>query len=176
LAPALKKYGYKNFFAVESRITADGTPWIIDPCCRQGSPPSEMLLNLYTNLPDIFWYGAEGECIDPVPAGEWGAELMLHSAWAENEWQPVQFPDGDRDAVKLRNCTRIDGEYNVMPGTVGTTEVGAVVAVGDTMDEAVKRCCDVAERVQGYYLDVEPEALEKASGQIAELKGSGVTL
>ena len=176
MAPTLKEYGYKNFFAVEARITADGTPWIIDPCCRQGSPPSEMLLEMYTNLADIFWYGAEGECIDPVPAGEWGAELMLHSTWAENEWLPIQFPDEDRAAVKLRNCTRINGEYNVMPGTVGTSEVGAVVAVGNSMQQAIKRCCEVAERVQGYYLDVEPEALTKASEQFAELKRFGVTL
>jgi hypothetical protein len=101
---------------------------------------------------------------------------MLHSTWAEQEWLPIQFPDEDRAAVKLRNCTRINGEYNVMPGTVGTSEVGAVVAVGNSMQQAIKRCCEVAERVQGYYLDVEPEALTKASEQFAELKKFGVTL
>jgi hypothetical protein len=175
-APALEAFQYRNFFAVESRFTKDGTAWIVDPCCRQGSPPSEMLLEMYSNLDDIFWEGAEGRCIDPVPAGKCGAELILYSDWAEQEWQTIQFPAKIRNQVKLRNCCMVNGRYYVIPQVGKQTQIGAVVGIGDTLDAARKSCIEAADQIKGDKLDKSTVALQEAEEQIARLKEFGITL
>ena len=174
LAPTLKEFKYRNFFAVEARITQDGKPLVIDPCCRAGSPPSELLQLMYTNLPDIFWYGAEGTCIDPVPADKWGAELLIHSSWADKNWQAVQFPPEIRDNVKFRNLAIINGEYYVVPQSVGLPEIGAVVAVGPTLEEAVETCKEYSKHVKGYFIDMFADSLDEAQDEIEKLKKFGI--
>lgn len=177
MAPALREFSYRNFFCVENRITEDGKAWMLDPCCRFGSPPSELLQMLYSNLAEIMWEGGGGKCIDPVPAGKWGAELVIHSSWAEKEWQAVQFPPELRDHFKFRNFViDEDGEYHIMPQSVQMTDVGAVVAVGDTMKEACDRVKEIAKEIQGMGLETEPHALDSAGEEIEKLKSFGVTL
>lgn len=176
MAPALKEFGYKNFFTIEARITKDGTPWVIDPCCRFGSPPGELVQLMYTNLADIFWHGAEGELIDPVPAGEWGAELLIHSSWADKNWLAVHFPESIRDSIKFRNFTIIDGEYYIVPQSVGLSEIGAIVAVGKTSEEVSDKVQKLAAQVEGYVLDVFPDSLQEADKEIAKLKEYGIEL
>jgi hypothetical protein len=60
LKPALKRYGYRGFISTEVRCTKDGKAYLIDPCCRLGSPPSELYQNLIANIAEVMWYGAEG--------------------------------------------------------------------------------------------------------------------
>lgn len=169
-APLLRQYQYRNFWSAEARITRDGVPYVIDPCCRAGSPPSELAMMMYTNLPEIFWYGAEGECVDPVPAAEWGAEIMLVSAWANHNWQALDFPPEIRDNVKLHFPVVIDGKYYTTPQGYDTPTIGAVVAVGDTMQTAIDRAKALVEQVKGYYVEAAPEALDTAVEEAAKLR------
>jgi hypothetical protein len=60
LSPALKKYGYRGFISTEVRVTKDGKAYLIDPCCRAGSPPNELYQLMISNMADVIWYGAEG--------------------------------------------------------------------------------------------------------------------
>lgn len=176
LSETMRKFQYRNFFAAEARITADGTPWVIDPCCRQGSPPSELLQLLYSNFSDILWHGAEGVCVDPKPAGLWGAELLIHSAWADKNWQAVSFPKEFRDNIRFRNLTVLDGKYYIIPQAVGLPEIGAVSAVGATPHEAINRCKEIAGKIEGYFIEVYAEALDEAFEEMAKLKKFGITL
>lgn len=176
ISPTLKEYGYKNFFCCEMRITEDGTPWIIDPMTRFGSPPSELVLNMYTNLADILWYGAEGECIAPIPEDKYGVELLIHSSWADKNWQAVEFPPELRENIKLRNLCVIEGKYYVVPQSVGLPEIGAVVATGATIEEASKKVKEYAEKIEGYGVDTYPDSLDKANEQIQKLKKFGIEL
>lgn len=173
LAPALKQYGYRNFFAVETRITKDGKAYVIDPACRFGSPPSEMLQVMYSNLSEIIWEGAHGNLVDPVPAGKWGAELMIHSSWSTDHWLEIQVPEDVRPFVKLRNLTVIDGRYFIVPGGAG---VGAVVAVGDTMQDAMDKCKEYAGQVEGYNLDIETDCFDKIKEVVSKLPEYGLKL
>jgi hypothetical protein len=173
IAPTLKSYGYRNFFAMEARITADGTPWIIDPCMRFGSPPSEMLQVMYSNLAEIFWEGSAGNLVEPVPAGEWGAELVLHATWAEENWLEVQSPKDLEPFVKLRNLTIVDGHKYIVPSGTG---IGAVVAVAETQQKAIDLCIERADKIEAYTLEYAKEAFQEIDEQAKLMKKyTGVT-
>lgn len=176
VAPTLKEYGYKNFFCCEMRITKDGTPWVIDPMCRFGSPPGELVQNMYSNLAEILWYGAEGVLVEPKAAAKFGAEVLIHSSWADKNWQPIEFPMELRDQYKFRNLTIIDGKYYVAPQGVGLPEIGAVVAQGDTKEEAIKKCKEYCEQIEGYYIECYPDSLDDATEEEAKLKEFGIEI
>lgn len=175
-APVLQGYQYRNFWAAEARVQRDGTPWVIDPCCRAGSPPSELQLVMYKNLADIFWFGAEGQVIDPIPAAEWGAEIMLISSWANNNWQAVEFPASIRENVKLHFPVVIDGKYYTTPQGFDLPCIGAAVGIGDTMQIAMNRARKVAEQVKGYFVDCDLDVFVRAKEEINQLNEFGFEL
>ena len=89
----------------------DRTSYMNDFCARLGSPPSELYINMFANLPDILWYGAEGKLIDPEWTAQWGAEVIIDSSWHDDKyWQHIQFPEKIRDNVKLHQFTVIEDE------------------------------------------------------------------
>lgn len=170
LSSTLKDYEYRGFLSTEIRVTEDGKKaYVIDPCARMGSPPGELFQLMITNWPDVLWQGAEGTIVEPKFAAKWGAELLLISEWADKNWQAVEFPRSLRDQVKLRNLTVIDGKHYVTPGSVGHSEIGAVVALGDTMQQAIDECRRVAERVEGHYLEALPGSLDEAKDAFDKL-------
>ena len=175
IAPTMKKYQYRNFYSTELRITKDKTPYMIDLCTRCGSPPTEVALETYKNLPDIMWYGAEGECITPESEFEWGAEILIESAWADSKWQAIQFPPKIRDNVKMRNLTFLNNEYYVVPQSHGITEIGAVVAVGHSMDDVIEQAKELCEQVKGYFTESFPASLDTAVDELDKLKSFGVS-
>src|SRR5579885_836072 len=170
LSPALRDYQYRGFISTEVRATTDKA-YLIDPCCRLGSPPGEMLNVLVTNWPDILWEGAEGTLVEPQCAGKFGAELLIHSAWADKNWQAIEFPKAIRDFVKLRNLTIINGRYYVVPQAVGLPEIGAVVAVADTLDGAIRKVKKYAEQVEGYFVTTMQDAMDAAVDENDKLRG-----
>lgn len=176
LAPALKRYGYRGFISTEVRCTKDGKAYLIDPCCRAGSPPNELYQLLMTNMAEVIWYGAEGIVIEPEFQAKWGAEVLLISEWADQNWMHVSFPDEVRENVKLRNFCMIEGEYYVIPQWTGCAEIGAVVAMGNTPDEAIKECKRICELVEGHLLDKPVDALDIAREQLEQVLGPEKTL
>jgi len=162
MKPFLKEVGYRGFLSTEVRITQDHTPYMIDACARCGSPPNELYQELFTNLGEIIYFGAMGKLVDPKPKAEWGAEILIHSSWADKNWQPVAFPKEMREFIKLRNCACINGIYYAIPQTVGLPEIGAAVGYGSSMDAAIKMAKEVAETVEGYYIEAQDDALDDA--------------
>lgn len=171
LSPALKRYGYRGFISTEVRCTKDGKAYLIDPCCRAGSPPNELYQVMMENLAEAIWYGAQGTVIEPEFKAKWGAEVLLISEWADENWMHVSFPDKIREFVKLRNFCVIDGEYYVIPQWTGCAEIGAVVALGDTPDQAIENCKKIAEQVEGHLLDKPVDALDVAREQLEKVLG-----
>lgn len=171
LAGTLKDYTYRGFISTEIRATPDGKAYLIDPCARCGSPPSELYQVMISNIADVMWEGAGGVVIEPELIKPFGAELLLISEWADKNWQHVEFPKSIREHVKLRNLMVIEGEYYVAPQSNGTTAVGAVVAMGDTQEEAIAECKRLAEMVEGYSIEKPVAALDKAGEQLTEFLG-----
>lgn len=176
IAPTLADYGYRGFISSEVRISKDKKPYMLDSCARAASPPSELYQLMYTNLADIIWYGSKGILIDPVVEHKYGAEAMIHSAWADKNWQAISFPEKYRDNIKLRNACVINGKYYCAPQSVGLAEIGAVVAVGDTLKEAIEECKKIAETISGHYIEVKTESFDRALEEFKKLESFGIKI
>lgn len=175
MAPHFATYGYRGFLSNEIRIGKDKVPYMIDATCRAPCPPSELWQELYTNLAEILWKGADGVCVDPVAAGKWGVEVILKSAWAEANWQPVRYPEKYARQIKLFNSAMVDGVRYVIPQGDDMTEIGAVVGWGDTLEEAVEMAKEAGEAIEGYGIKCGMGPIEKANEQMAELQKLGVS-
>jgi predicted RNase H-like HicB family nuclease len=176
MVPVFEAYGYRGFFSTEIRIGADHKPYMIDFCARAPSPPNELYQEQYKNLAECIWAGANGEVIDPEPVAKYGAEIMLHSSFADKNWQPVRFPDEIRDFVKLRNIFKDERGYFVVPQATGLPEIGAVVGLGDTLEEAFDHALENAELVEGYYLEGKTGAIEQVKEQIEKMDKLGLSV
>jgi hypothetical protein len=176
IAPTLQQYKYRNFFSTENRVKKDKTSYMNDFCARMGSPPSELYLYMLKNLPDIVWYGAEGELVNPIYSKPFGAEVLIQSAWADKNWQAVEFPKEIDDNVKLRNLSVIKDKYYAMPQAVSIPEIGAVVADGNTIEEAIKKVKEYCDQVEGYYLEMFCDSLDKAQEELEHLREFGIDL
>jgi predicted RNase H-like HicB family nuclease len=169
MVPVFEAYGYRGFFSTEIRIGADHEPYMIDFCARAPSPPNELYQEQYKNLADCIWAGANGIVIDPEPVAKYGAEIMLHSSFADKNWQPLRFPEEIRDYVKLRNIYKDDRGYFVVPQSCGLPEIGAVVGLGNTLEEAFDHALENVELVEGYYLEGKTGAIEQVREQIEKM-------
>lgn len=171
LKPALKRYGYRGLISTEIRVTPDGKAYLIDPCARAGSPPNEVYQMQIANLPEIVWEGSEGTLIEPDFVSEWSAMLLLTSEVAMDDWVSVGFPPELRDHVKLRNLAVVEGKHYYVPDKSACSAMGAVVALGETPQQAIDRCKEIAEEVQGDGIDVACDALDKAYEDLIALLG-----
>lgn len=160
ISDTLREYKYRNFFSTEIRVGSDKIPYMIDACCRQGSPPNEIYQTMIDNLGEIMWYGAEGILIEPEFNSKYGIEVMIHSDWADSHWQAIHVDPKIRKWVKLRNLTKINDTYYVVPHEQGLPEIGAVVATGDTMEECIKKVKKYCEMIEGYRIDIKTGSIE----------------
>ena len=170
MSPTLKRYGYRSFYSPEHRIGKEQIAYMIDLCARVPSPPGELYQVYYTNLAEIIWEGANGNCIDPAPIAKWAAEIVIHSPWATKNWQPIGFPNEYEEYIKFRNAVRIDGKTYVMPQMGEVPEIGGICGYGDTMEEAINMTNEISESIKGYFLEIPNDALNKAQEEIDKAK------
>lgn len=176
IKPALERFGYKGFMSTEIRVTKDKPPYMVDFCARAGSPPNELYQLMYKNLAEIIWYGANGIIIDPVTTKKYGVEALIHSSWADANWQAITFPREYRDNIKLRNACKIDGFYYAVPQQVGLPEIGAVVTEADSIEEAVEMARVIADSIKGHYIEVKLDSIDVALEQFKKLEEFGVKI
>src|SRR5271155_4388961 len=146
IVPALEKFKYRSFFSTEQRVNKQKS-YMNDFCARLGSPPSELYIIMYKNISDIIWKAAEGVLVDPEVDEPFGAELLIKSLHADTNWMEIKFPKELKSFVKLRNCCIIKGKYYMVPRKGEIHEIGAIVASGKTLDEAIKKVKEYASKV-----------------------------
>lgn len=174
-APLLRQYGCRGSISNEIRIGKDLDPYMVDATIRAPCPPSELWQEMFTNLAEIMWEGAAGKLVEPIPAGKWGCEIILKSAWAENNWQAVSYPEEFANQIKLFNSVMIDGKRFVVPQDDDMPEIGAVVGWGDTMEEAMEHAKKAGEAIEGHGIKFAMGAAEQAKEQIEELEELGIS-
>lgn len=176
MAPVLGKYQYRNFWSTEIRVAKDGTPYFIDPTCRQPSPVGESEHELWDNLGQVMWSGAEGVVIDPEPAARYAVQAMIYGERSDEEWTPIEFPESIRQWVKLYYHRIIDGHDFVMPQTTKMNECGAVVGIGDTIEDAEADCKKRAKQITGSGICVHTEAIADAKKEFDEMAKHGMNV
>lgn len=177
LSPYFKEKNYRGFYSSELRITEDEKAYLIDPCARAASPPHEIYMEIFDNWAEIFWKGANGELAVPNPVKKYGSCAMIHSSWASKNWLPLRFPEEVRPWVKLRNHCRIDGvDYFVPQPDSELPEIGAVVGLGDSREEAEEALRHNAEMIKAYDVDVKLGSWDEVNDEIEEARKFGITI
>ena len=131
-------------------------------------------MELFENWAEIVWEGAAGRLVQPEPKAKYGVEIMIHSQWADRNWQAVEFPDELKQWVKLRNVCRLGSNYYAVPQTVGLPEIGAVVAVGDSLAQTTRTAIERCQQVKGYYIDCKVYGLDKTLKDIKAAQQQGI--
>lgn len=174
LAPLLDRYGCRGFLSTEIRVGADEIPIPIDLTLRCPSPPSESEQEWIANWGLIMWHGAEGTMVRPEPVAKYAVQACIYSDFADDNWLPVTFSEELAPWVKLFFHSKINGKDRVMPQTCEFNEVGWVVGIGDTMDEAIAACQEHAEALDGYRLEVKTDAIQNLLDEIKKGEELGV--
>lgn len=161
LSPVLESYGYRGFFSTEIR-----GKYLLEPTCRQPSPAGECEQEIYANLAHMIWGAAEGEVIEPVPAAKYCAQVILTSGEMDDATPlPIDIPEDRRQWVKLYNSSMgEDGQEWVSPTPTRMSEIGSVVGIGNTPEQAIN---NLEKNCDGYAswamkLEVDLEALHVA--------------
>ena len=164
-SPIFKEAGYYGNYSTEVRIAKNGDPYFIDPTCRVPSPPGELMCEIYENWAEATWEIAQG--IVPIlkPVAKFGAVIIMTSEWHNEHELCVQFPSKIAKYVKLKNHTRRGNSYYCIPNGNGGF-FGAVIGMGDTLDEAIKMCLDNAELVEADEFNFDPSIFDAAKEQI----------
>jgi hypothetical protein len=180
-APVLAEHGYRNFFSTEVRITKEGA-FFIDPTLRAGSPPSQLQTELFANLGELIWAGANGECVDPVPTAEFGVQALLTVKGDRTCWTAVVIPEKLRQWVKCGGACQIDDRLCQPPDECRGNDIGWLVAIGDTIEKAIEAlkehaadlpdgvCCDCAPLAEllNTVESAEEEGMEFTSQHVPE--------
>ena len=172
----LGERNYTNFISAEIRITEDNEAYFTDPTCRFPLPATGAQLVLYGNVPEIIWYGANGECIDPEPVNNFAVECMIDHTGDDQGWRILRVKDEFRDYVKLTNFTQFGHElYGFPPLPHSCDSVGSLVGDGKTIEEAIEAVKDRCDECFGDQpVNIQVEALASGLTQIQEAKGQGV--
>jgi hypothetical protein len=152
LSPTLEKYQYRNVISLESRMD-EKTTYLADPCCRFGSPPSELQLNMIKNLAEIMWEGADGKLVEPEFAAKYGAQFIIESKWSITNPLLVEFPKKYREQIKLRYATMFGDQLWIMPQNSDTPSFGSIVTTGDSMDECFDVAKEIAHEIKGIGIE-----------------------
>ena len=174
MAKYLKELHCRGPISNEIRIGKKHLPHMIDATLRLPAPPNELYQEMIKNLASIVWNGANGIVEEPDWIAPFGAQAIGFSNWADQNCQIVDFPAKLRNHVKLHNGAKINGSYVVIPMPFELSEVCAVVAWGDTMDDAIEKCKDICDEVTGFGLSFPTEKFASATEEIEKLDKIGL--
>jgi hypothetical protein len=176
LVPYLTKYQYRNFFSTEVRVGKDNKGYPIDLTCRLPIPPGNVYCDMFKNISEIIYEGAQGKLIEPESKSKFGVEVIINDEFAEENWVPVEFSKKYADNIKLRNVTYIDDCYVTIPQYVKTSDMGSIVCTGNSIDECVEKIEEMADDTKAFGIDIAKGSLDKANEEIEKLKKMGYDL
>lgn len=173
LSPTLEKYEYRNVISLESRMD-ETTAYLADPCCRFGSPPSELQLNLITNLAEIMWEGADGKLVEPKYAGKYGAQFVVESKWSITNPLLVEFPAKFREQIKFRYATMFGDQLWILPQSNDTPSFGSIVTCGNSLDDCFEEAKEIAHEIKGIGVEALVGSVDGLTANLEQLKLWGV--
>jgi hypothetical protein len=173
LASTLGKYDYRCVLSLECRMGAKET-YLCDPCCRGGSPPFELQLNMIENLAEIVWAGADGEMVQPKFAARYGAQFIVESKWVVNNPLLVEFPAKYREQIKFRYATMFGKELWIMPQRNDTPGFASIVVTGDSLDACFDEAREISDQIKGCQVECCIGSVGGLKENLAQFKKLGV--
>ena len=162
----------KSIYSSEVRFNGKDS-YLLDPTIRFPNPPFQAHLELWKNLPEILWGLSQGQIIKPIPTALYVAIVIIYSDFATYNQVSIRIPKGKERWVKLMNYYIVDGEPVVLP-IYGLSEIGAVVGIGMTKDEAINNCKKNAEGIEGDSLDIDVDVFNEADKTLKEMEKYGL--
>ena len=179
LSPILKNCGARCNFSTEVRIGKDHIPYPVDYTARMAAPPGEIMMELYTNLAEIYWKGANGIMVDPIPSGLFACEVIIQSENMGSAMpQQIDIPKELDKFVKLHNACKMDGSYYITPiNGCRFSQIGGIVGIGNTMEEAHKKAAEIAKEVKGHSLEIKAdEVFEDVKKELEKAEKMGLPM
>jgi len=182
LAPVYQEHNVCSMMSSEIRIGADKKPYFTDQCSRAGSPPSELMSELYSNFSEILWAIAGGEMVTPKPIAKYAAEVLIKSEMAPTDWVPMDFDVKDLDRLKMRNLCGIDvdagdgkkkRQFYYIPQDGGTI-IGGAIGFGDTREEAQLEALRSAEKLQCEESHYDTTVFDQYEEELAKAEKFGL--
>lgn len=174
LSNAFASYGYRGPYSNEIRVTKKGIAYLTDMTCRFPEPPTSLYLEMYDNYGEIVWDVASGIVPDIKNKFRYGAEIIIKSEHAKTEPQEIYFPEAIKKYVKIKNLAVVNGIRYFVPQNVEMAEIGAVIGMGNTLEEAISQAKDNAKQVEGFELHINCEAMDDAQEQIDKMPAYGI--
>lgn len=171
--PVLGKEMYRNQFSCEIRVKGKES-YFIDPTCRFGLPSTGSQLELWKNWSEIVWHGANGELVEPVATAKYSAEAIVKMAGDHTEWRVADVPKELKRWLKLADYCEYEG-LTCFPNSdsPGGDEVGWVVGIGQTPEEAIKHINRNADLLPDG-MDANTECLAYVLKEIEQLSKKGI--
>lgn len=140
--------------------------------CRWPSPPSELESKLIANLGEVIWQVARGEVATPEYRFKYGAQIVLRSQEFEEHHVALKIGRPDRTAIH-GHCIVNGQDYAVSVSEI--PEMGGVVGMGNSMEDAVREAYEVAESVEGADIKYDSGALNKILETIEDGRELGIS-
>lgn len=171
LAPLLKQFKYRNFFATEIRVK-DNIPYFIDPTMRMPGQTGEQLLENCENLAEVVWEGAQGNLIEPIFKYDFSAAATMHYT-AGGKWSVLKIPEKIKQWFKLYHYAKNDGLYH-FPPKINNDEVGVVIGLGDTIESAIDKLKENLEEIKEESVECRLEGFVELINDIKEAEEFGI--
>jgi len=167
--------GYRGHYSNEIIISKDKRGFLIDNTNRCPQPNTSLALEAYTNYSEIVWDVAHGRIPNIEFKYKWGCQLIIKSDISETRPSPIIVPDEYKDFVKISNLSiDDDGTWYYTPGEMKENDIGSVVGLGNSMEEAVKNAKEVANSIQGFDTHIKTDSLDKAKKSLEKLNKAGI--
>jgi hypothetical protein len=165
-------YGYRGSMATEIRVK-DDVAYFIDATFRMAGQTEEHLTESCDNFPEVIWKGANGAMESPSFNSKFVAEATMHYTARSDKWRTLVMPEESRRWFKLYGYCHADGAYQ-FPPRKGEDELGVVLGMGDTIEEAIDHLKENFDTIKKEPLSIRFEGFADLLKQAKEAEEEGV--
>lgn len=176
LAPIMDAYNYRCWYSNEMRSISKDEAIITDMTCRHASPPTSLAMEMFEDFGKYVWEVASGEVPAIKSKYKYGCQLIMSSEWARKEPLAITFPPQYKNNVKIKNLSIEDGVHWFLPQIDELIQVGCILGMGDTLNQARDQATAIAKEVKGFLLDTHCGSLDDAQIEIDKLKKNGINI
>lgn len=173
IAPLLKKYHYRNFWATEIRCKGDKNHFI-DPTPRMPGMSGEQFMMTCENIAEVMWKGANGIMVGPKFNAKVVAAATIYCTdyIDDKHWMVLDIPEKVRPYAKLWHYCFHNGKFHWPPKD--NNELGLVLGAGDSIREAIEHLKKNIELLKDEPVKFELHGFKNILEDIIEAEKHGI--